>query len=593
MHPFPSSSPFPTRRVWCVLLLFVCLHFRSDTHTNTHTDTHNTHTDTHTDTHTFVSADGCFFGSRSKFHRSPQNCQSPEEIRSNNITAGYNGTLTVNTTSIPSNGSVTLTWDVRRPSTSDHPDHHREGDFIAVYCPPPSDDTSSLNDFLDAVPISEGLNNTLTLSSLLGMRCDYSFLYIDGATRVALARSQDVRIDGGHAAPTQVRLSLTNHPGQVNVMWVTNNSDVSPCVRAVDSEEAMTELYRDPGWQHLVTLTGLVPGEPYTYTYGSALDGWGAAERFIAPPARADHVTFATVGDMATPDQNIGSQTTIDRMVADVEGGGWNYSFVLHQGDLSYGMGNGFLWERWGWLISPLAATVPYQAGIGNHELDDVHKFWHPKWGNYFNDSLGECGVPTYVRHVTTSVNSSNYASHNVNMTWYSFDYASLVHVVMLNSELDWTVGSDQYNWFVSDLAAVNRTNTPWVVVTSHRPVYCSERDIGGEREVIQHLRETTEPILNKYQVDLVLTGHMHDYERTCPVYKGECVAAGTAPTYVIVGTGGANLETGDPPFPNSWCVSHVIAFGYGRAHVTRHKLTFQFVLNSNGTVFDEFTLEK
>jgi hypothetical protein len=51
---------------------------------------------------------------------------------------------------------------------------------------------------------------------------------------------------------------------------------------------------------------------------------------------------------------------------------------------------------------------------------------------------------------------------------WYSFDFGS-VHVVQISSEHDWQPGSEQYTWLEQDLQSVNRTATPWVVLTSHR----------------------------------------------------------------------------------------------------------------------------
>ena len=47
-------------------------------------------------------------------------------------------------------------------------------------------------------------------------------------------------------------------------------------------------------------------------------------------------------------------------------------SLVTHVGDLSYGCGNGFVWEQWGLLIEPVAASVPYMVAVGNHEY--VHE---------------------------------------------------------------------------------------------------------------------------------------------------------------------------------------------------------------------------
>ena len=47
------------------------------------------------------------------------------------------------------------------------------------------------------------------------------------------------------------------------------------------------------------------------------------------------------------------------------------------------------------------------------------------------------------------------------------------VHVIVFSTEHDFLTGSDQYNWMAADLEAVNRTLTPWVIVTGHRYGTC------------------------------------------------------------------------------------------------------------------------
>jgi hypothetical protein len=55
-----------------------------------------------------------------------------------------------------------------------------------------------------------------------------------------------------------------------------------------------------------------------------------------------------------------------------------------------------------------------------------------------------------------------------------------------------------------------------------------------------------------KYKVDIVQVGHLHNYERTWPTYKGKAVLKGTnsthylnpeAPVYVVQGTAGALIR--------------------------------------------------
>lgn len=38
------------------------------------------------------------------------------------------------------------------------------------------------------------------------------------------------------------------------------------------------------------------------------------------------------------------------------------------------------------------------------------------------------------------------------------------------------------------------------------------------------HIRNFVEPLLSEYGVDLVLSGHIHAYARTCEVFEEQCV---------------------------------------------------------------------
>merc|ERR1712080_522880 len=83
--------------------------------------------------------------------------------------------------------------------------------------------------------------------------------------------------------------------------------------------------------------------------------------------------------------------------------------FILHPGDLGYGEGRTYVWDQWHSIIEPTSTRVPYQVTIGNHEYDHTGTGgkdpsgapppgFHPTWGDYGDDSYGECGVPTNAR---------------------------------------------------------------------------------------------------------------------------------------------------------------------------------------------------
>ena len=52
------------------------------------------------------------------------------------------------------------------------------------------------------------------------------------------------------------------------------------------------------------------------------------------------------------------------------------------------------------------------------------------------------------------------------------------------------------------------------VIFNAHRPMYTSS-EVGGGIAMVEELRRSIEPLLLEYDVDVVLVGHVHKYERT------------------------------------------------------------------------------
>lgn len=154
---------------------------------------------------------------------------------------------------------------------------------------------------------------------------------------------------------------------------------------------------------------------------------------------------------------------------------------------------------------------------------------------------------------------------------WYSYD-SGMVHYISLSSETDLgnvtteNVGSgpfggklfrksyfsrvllaevalflapyQQVNWLKADLAAVNRTLTPWVVTFIHRPWYVAT---GVPSAVDQ--QAAFEKILYDGEVDLIASGHAHFVNIVKPTYNFTADPAGyqnpRAPMYIVNGAGG------------------------------------------------------
>lgn len=97
---------------------------------------------------------------------------------------------------------------------------------------------------------------------------------------------------------------------------------------------------------------------------------------------------------------------------------------------------------------------------LGNHESDGPGNA--ARFANV-SDSGGECGSPTQ-RLLPLPAPATAAAP------WYSLD-VGLVHLIGLSTEHDFGEGSPQLAWLAADLAAVNRSRTPWLIAGLHRPM--------------------------------------------------------------------------------------------------------------------------
>ena len=83
----------------------------------------------------------------------------------------------------------------------------------------------------------------------------------------------------------------------------------------------------------------------------------------------------------------------------------------------------------------------------------------------------------------------------------------------------------------------MNRSRTPWIVVTSHRPIYTTQMCELGDYVVSRFMREALDSLFEKYRVNLALVAHTHAYERTCLIKGGECVENGGT-QHITIGRG-------------------------------------------------------
>ena len=75
----------------------------------------------------------------------------------------------------------------------------------------------------------------------------------------------------------------------------------------------------------------------------------------------------------------------------------------------------------------------------------------------------------------------------------------------------------------------------------------------------------------------MVLSGHVHNYQRTCEVFKNTCVpraadGSSQAPVWIVNGNAGQWLSTAEPVIP-PFFAAVAIEHGYLRYHVNQTTL--------------------
>jgi hypothetical protein len=201
----------------------------------------------------------------------------------------------------------------------------------------------------------------------------------------------------------------------------------------------------------------------------------------LALPVRAGSVRFAVIGDSGRGDQ---AQLDVARqMVA------WHqkfpFDFVVMLGDNIYPPHgpDDFTTKFEQPYRTLLDQGVTFYAAIGNHDLDSDL--------NYAKFNMG----------------GQRYYTFRRNERRLEGLVGAGVRFFVLDSR---SLDPRQLAWLRDELS---RSGTDWKICYFHHPIYTSGRYTGGARV----LRLALEPILVNGDVDVVLSGHEHFYERLLP----------------------------------------------------------------------------
>uniref|UniRef100_A0A7R9WVC6 Calcineurin-like phosphoesterase domain-containing protein n=1 Tax=Craspedostauros australis TaxID=1486917 RepID=A0A7R9WVC6_9STRA len=150
---------------------------------------------------------------------------------------------------------------------------------------------------------------------------------------------------------------------------------------------------------------------------------------------------------------------------------------------------------------------------------------------------------------------------------YYSFKYGS-AHIIVISAYSNMDPGSTQYDWLVEELHSVDRTITPWLLITMHVPMY-NTYDLHHHDLQIVAAREHIQPLLIEHRANMIFSGHIHAYQRTSNIVE-DAVKDPRGPVHITIGAGGRACSA---PFVNitaePWIEQRdATMYGYGKFHI-------------------------
>jgi len=292
-------------------------------------------------------------------------------------------------------------------------------------------------------------------------------------------------------------------------------------------------MFYDAPSIHTVVLKPLASGAEYAYSVA----GDDREFRFRMPPAAGEAypLLFGLTADLG---QTAASEASVSKLRRMMAGAPVHAGVVIIAGDLAYADGWHSRWDSFSRMLEPLAASHPVMTAGGNHEV-----------------SYGEAWIGYNARYPMPHRESNSRSN-----LWWSREVGP-AHLTSLCSYCAYHPGSLQYEWLLRDMAQVNRTRTPWLIVTLHVPFYHSN---SAHVDEAAGMRASMEGLLYAAGVDVVLAGHVHAFERTHPMHERRPNRCG--PVHLNLGDGGNREGTTLPwlhPAPD-WSAFREGSFGVG-----------------------------
>lgn len=238
-----------------------------------------------------------------------------------------------------------------------------------------------------------------------------------------------------------------------------------------------------------VTVTGLK--ENTTYYYSVMKDGeWTEPEKY-------ETKSFSDFSFLYVGDPQIGASGTRQNDAANWEvvlnqaTKNHDVSFMVSAGDQINNTKGDSEEEYSGYLGATALRSLPVATTIGNHDSKN------PNYSYHFNYPNSQYGAPLgYNQGVSTAG------------TDYYYTYGNVLFIVLDTNNYNCATHEN-----VIRKAITENPDAKWRVVTFHQDIYGAAQSHSDSDGMV--LRTQLTPLMDKYDIDVVLQGHDHTYSRT------------------------------------------------------------------------------
>ncbi len=374
------------------------------------------------------------------------------------------------------------------------------------------------------------------------------------------------------STPDQICLTWNGDPATTQaIQWRTNPAvkegvvqyrkkdapDAPPA--EVNAEVSLLEdrlVGNDPtNHRFTATLKNLAPGAAYTYRVGNPSGNtWSPWMEFTTAPAEPESFSFIYMGDVQV------GMFAWSKLLARAKEIQPNTAFYILAGDI---VNRGNKREEWDELFQEGQAFFAYKAlipALGNH---DYAKQESPVY--YLQSfALPENGPNTLPKEHA-----------------YSFTYSNAFFVVLDGNQPP----KKQSAWLEQQLAGAK---TLWKFAVFHQPMYSSAPHRDND-----DIRESWEPLFDRYHVDMAFQGHDHAYLRTFPMNGGKRAASAKEGTYYVVSVSGSKFYEQIPHDYAEVSFANTDTFQTIDIKKNGKNLCTYRAYDPEGTVRDEIIIEK